>query len=142
MGNFGIVIVRKFMRNIMNVLHKREISNMQSENLKYFCTEEKREGTCYHEFQKGKWDEHTFWKEDSLLISDDVLAELKLGRLFRKGIQDYDPYGPVEVNKAQWSVLLELAGESGGEILAALQEADIWAQECFAAEDVFTILGI
>ena len=45
--------------------------------MKYFCTEDKRVGTCYHEFQKGKWDEHTFWKEDSLLLSDDVLVDLE-----------------------------------------------------------------
>lgn len=115
---------------------------MQSENLKYFCTEEKREGTCYHEFQKGKWDEHTFWKEDSLLISDDMLAELKLSRLFRKGIQNYDPYGPVEVNREQWSVLLELAKENEGACLEALQEADVWVQECLSEHEVFTILGI
>lgn len=115
---------------------------MQSENLKYFCTEEKREGTCYHEFQKGKWDEHTFWKEDSLLISDDMLAELKLAGLFRNAIPGYDPYGPAEVNKEQWSVLLELAKESGGACQEALQEADAWAQECFAGEEFFTILGI
>lgn len=115
---------------------------MQSENLKYFCTEEKREGTCYHEFQKGKWDEHTFWKEDSLLISDDMLAELKLAGLFRNAIPGYDPYGPAEVNKEQWSMLLELAKENGGAFLEVLQEADVWVQECLAEHDVFTILGI
>lgn len=115
---------------------------MQSENLKYFCTEEKREGTCYHEFQKGKWDEHTFWKKDSLFLSDDVLVELKLGSLFRKCIRDYEPYGPTEVNKEQWVVLLELAKEKGGSRLEALQEADVWVRECFAVESAFTILGI
>lgn len=115
---------------------------MQGENLKYFSTEENREGTCYHEFQKGRWDEHTFWKKDSLLLSDDVLTELKLGKLFRKALQDYDPYGPVEVDKKQWATLLELACEDGGVCMDALQEADAWAQECFATEEVFTILGI
>lgn len=115
---------------------------MQNEDLKYFCTDENRIGTCYHEFQKGKWDEHTFWKKDSLLLSDDVLVELKLGSLLRKGIREYDPYGPVEVNKEQWLMLLELANQAGGAQMEALQEANEWVQECFATEEVFTILGI
>ena len=115
---------------------------MQNDILQYFCTEENRKGTCYHEFQKGKWDEHTFWKNDSLLLSDDVLVELELGKLFRKSIQGYDPYGPVEVNKEQWLMLLEAANQAGDAQMEALQEANEWAQECFATEEVFTILGI
>ena len=110
--------------------------------MKYFCTEDKRVGTCYHEFQKGKWDEHTFWKEDSLLLSDDVLVDLELGKLFRKSLQGYDPYGPVEVNKEQWLMLLEAANQATDSQAEALQEADTWVQECFATEEVFTILGI
>ena len=115
---------------------------MQNDNLQYFCTEENREGTCYHEFQKGKWDGHTFWKEDSLLISDEILFELELGKLFRKSLPGYDPYGPVEVNKEQWLMLLEAANQAGGAQMEAMQEANEWVQECFAAEGVFTILGI
>lgn len=33
--------------------------------MKYCCTELDRKGTCYHEFQKGKF-KGSFWKEDSL----------------------------------------------------------------------------
>lgn len=29
--------------------------------MKYFVTNKERQGTCYHEFYKGKWDEKTFW---------------------------------------------------------------------------------
>ena len=39
--------------------------------MKYFVKNSERESTCYHEFYKGKWDEKTFWKEDSLLLHDD-----------------------------------------------------------------------
>ena len=34
--------------------------------MRFFCVESERKGTCYHEFQKGKWDEKTVWKADSL----------------------------------------------------------------------------
>lgn len=115
---------------------------MQKDGLQYFCTEENRVGTCYHEFRKGKWDGHTFWKEDSLLLSDDVLVELELGKLFRRNLYGYDPYGPVEVSKEQWLMLLEAANQAGGVQMEALQEANEWVQECFAEAEVFTILGI
>ena len=44
--------------------------------MKYFVTDEQREGTCYNEFYKGKWDEETFWKKDSLSLHDDVLFRI------------------------------------------------------------------
>ena len=51
--------------------------------MKFFCTELERKGTCYHEFQKGKWDGKTFWKTDSLLLHDNIMCEVKLHKLFR-----------------------------------------------------------
>lgn len=41
--------------------------------MKYFITNSEKIGTCYHEFYKGKWDGETFWKEDSLLLHDEVM---------------------------------------------------------------------
>lgn len=109
---------------------------------KYFCTEAERRGTCYHEFQKGKWDEHTFWKEDSLLIHDDVHLELKLYGLFKQVLPKYDAYSDVEVNRAQWQQIYAMAEEIGGETFEAIKEVDVWVQECFESEDVFCMLGI
>ena len=140
--SFDIVKVRKNNDKKQEVQEKKENGIMQNDNLKYFCTEDKRQGTCYHEFQKGKWDQQSFWKEDSLLLSDDMFFELGLKSLFKKAIQGYDPYGPVEVSKEQWAMLLTAADGAGGAKQEALQEADAWVQECFATEEVFTILGI
>lgn len=50
--------------------------------MKYFVTLDECKNTCYHEFYKGKWDEETFWKRDSLYLHDDILYELKLEDLF------------------------------------------------------------
>ncbi len=116
---------------------------MDIENtLQYFCRESERKGTCYHEFQKGKWDEHTFWKTDSLLLSDEVLVELKLSRLFKKAIEEYDAYGPVRVTKEQWAAVSKLSETAGGKQWEAIREADVWVQNCFETEEVFYILGI
>lgn len=35
---------------------------------KFFCVESERKGTYYYEFQRGSWDEETFWKEESLSL--------------------------------------------------------------------------
>lgn len=31
--------------------------------MRFFCVESERKGTCYHEFQKGKWDEKQFGRQ-------------------------------------------------------------------------------
>lgn len=110
--------------------------------MKYFCMDKDRKGTCYHEFYVGKWDEKTFWKEDSLLLHDDVLYNLKLDYLFREVEPAYDEYGETEINKTQWLQIVSKAMTMGGEIQEAISEADVWAKKVFETESVFTILGI
>lgn len=110
--------------------------------MKYFCTETERKGTCYHEFQKGKWDGITFWRNDSLLLHDDICWELKLGKLLGKVIPEYDTYGNTEVTKEVWAEICERAEAIGGEVQAAIREADVWVQENFETEEVFYILGL
>lgn len=110
--------------------------------MKYFSTEQERHGTCYHEFYKGKWDEKTFWKDDSLLLHDDILYTLKIDDIFFEVNPDYNPYNETEINKEQWEQICKMAKVIGGEVSEAINEADIWGQETFKEYDVFTILGI
>lgn len=110
--------------------------------MNYFCKVSEKKGTCYHEWQKGKWDGKTFWKEDSLLLHDDLLVALKLGELLAEILPDYSSYGVVELNAFQWEKVYYRAGVIGGELKAAMDEAAVWVQENFARNEVFTILGI
>lgn len=110
--------------------------------MKYFCKVSEKKGTCYHEWQKGKWDEKTFWKEDSLLIHDDVLVSLKMSELLAEIIPGYSPYGYCEMNIFQWKQLFDKAASAGGQLKEAIDEASAWAAENFAENEVFTILGI
>ena len=41
--------------------------------MKYFVYNNQRDGTCYHEFYKGKWNRWKFWKSDSIFLDDDYL---------------------------------------------------------------------
>ena len=54
---------------------------------------------------KGKWDEKTVWKADSLLLDDDVLEELKLYELFQVANSNYNYYGVTQIAKDEWKLI-------------------------------------
>ena len=109
--------------------------------MKYFCRDHEREGTCYHEFQRGKWDGSSHWKADSLCIHDDVMIEIGLDALLARCIPGYDPWGPTAVLLAQWNEVCRLSKQSGGPVAEAMVEADRWVR-ADAGMTEFTILGI
>lgn len=82
--------------------------------MKYYVTLDACRGTCYHEFYKGKWDEKTFWKNDSLYLHDDILFELKLADIFSEANYVYDPFNETEINEQQWQKIYEIAKTLGG----------------------------
>lgn len=106
-----------------------------------FIPAAKRQGSCYHEFYRGKWDGVSFWKEDSILLHDDLLS-IKFAELLRAAIPGYDPLGVTEVNRADWQAAGKLALAADPETAALFAEADRWAMETFSMHDRFTILGI
>ena len=115
--------------------------------MKYFVTAAQRKASgssCYHEFSKGNWDENApvFWKEDSIYMEDDLWTELEGYKLLSSTIPTYDPYGPTRVSQNQWEQIVKAAKTRGGELYAAIAEADAWARENFKDHPVFTILGI
>lgn len=109
--------------------------------MKYCCTESDRKGTCYHEFQKGKF-KGSFWDKNSILIRDDNLYDLHLAELFCSVVPSYDECGETEINQEQWSEIYLKASEIGGELKNAIDEIDLWAKNIFKTESVFTILGL
>ncbi|MBR1529842.1 MAG: hypothetical protein IJ642_11145 [Oscillospiraceae bacterium] len=110
--------------------------------MKYFITEQERENTCYHEWQKGHFDGVSFWKNDSLLISEDMHYKLGLEELFKIIIPEYDPLGETEVSEKQWILLMQKASELGGEVLECLQEADKWVNNTLKEYYMFTMIGM
>lgn len=109
--------------------------------MKYFCTPEERNGTCYYEFQKGGFNEN-FWLDSSLLIHDDVWYDSGLEDFFFAEVPDLDEYGTTEINREQWSSLTERASEYDETVQEAIEELDVWARETFEEYDVFSVLGL
>ena len=111
--------------------------------MKYFCTEQERQGTCYHEFFKGKWDNKTFWKEDSLLLDDDnMFYYTQFGKILSEVIPEYDPYNEIEMLPIHWEQIIEQAKTFGDKESELVDEANPWMQEAFKEYGVITILGL
>ena len=110
--------------------------------MKYFVGNNDRINTVYHEFQKGHWDENTFWKDDSIYLSDDLLYTLGIEDLFIRTIPNYCSTDEVEVTPQTWEVVKREAEKEDGNIHESIMEADEWVQNTFLKYDVFTIIGI
>ena len=110
--------------------------------MKYFMHDSKRKNTVYHEFQKGRFDGETFWKSDSISLSDDLLCTLGIRELFIDVIPGYNDYSEFEIDKELWNRIMQKAQQIGGEVLACLSEADQWAANTFLDHAVFTIIGV
>ena len=110
--------------------------------MKYFVFDQERKNTVYHEFQKGKFDGHTFWRTDSISLSDDILVTLGIESLFASVIPNYNSYSEFEVDKQLWNTIKRKAQEIGGETFLCILEADEWVQNTYLEYDLFTIIGV
>lgn len=109
--------------------------------MKYFCTPEERNGTCYYEFQRGGFNEN-FWLEDSVLIHDDEWYESGLEDFFFTELPDLEEYGTAEIDAQMWKELLDKAFGYDETVKEALAELNVWVKETFAENEIFTILGL
>ncbi len=100
-----------------------------------------RGGTCYFEFQRGRF-RGKHWLERSVFLHMDQFDRLQLYELFSKVLPHFDYFGLTEVGPAQYEKLKALAMTRGGEIAELFRELDHWVQDCFLTENVFTICGI
>ncbi len=112
--------------------------------MKYFWTEAERKKnhtTCCFEFQKGKYS-GKHWFEDSICLYADIFDEMNLHELFSEAVPKFDYFGPNEVTKEQWQMLLKLAHECGGTKEEVVIELKSWVEKCFEEYETFTICGI
>lgn len=110
--------------------------------MKYFVFDHERKNTVYHEFQKGRFDGHTFWKSDSISLSDDLLVALEIEELFANVIPNYNSYSEFEIDRELWKHIMQKAQQIGGEVLICILEADEWVKSTFLEYDVFTLIGV
>ena len=111
--------------------------------MKYFVFDKERKHTYYHEFYKGKWDEKTFWKSDSISLDDNILYEHKgFEDAIIEVILDYDISGETEISEEQWKKIGKVVQQKDSGSIELYQEADRWLKKVFEEYGCFTILGI
>lgn len=104
-------------------------------------TERKASGsTCYFEFQNGQY-RRKHWLKDSVCLHADQFAELHLYELFVKSVENFNYFGPTEVNRAQWNYLVKNAAANDG-WSSIIAELTPWVERCFQKYTCFTICGI
>ena len=109
--------------------------------MKYFVQNFQRNGSCYHEFYKGKWDEHTFWKSDSIFLHDDVMTDGFVEAIIEV-VPTYDPFGETEISVLEWHEIGKKVLEKDITSQEQYKEANDWCAKVFQEYKCFTILGI
>lgn len=110
--------------------------------MKYLITEQERKNihsTCFFEFQEGqnnKKYKYVFWKENSLLLHDDLFNKSELYKI----IPDLKYYAETIVNKENWNIIKN--AEKSQLAQDIIDELSGWVEENFKKFDYFVILGI
>lgn len=60
--------------------------------MKYFAPDSERVNTVYHEFQKGRFDGHTFQKKDSIFLSEYLPIILDADDWVKNTFLEYDVF--------------------------------------------------
>lgn len=111
--------------------------------MNYFIYEYQRKGTCYLEFYKGKWDNKTFWKKDSILIDSDIFLDCKdFVDSILKIIPTFDPFGVTEISYDAWKKIGKIILRKSTQSQEIYYEADELLKNAFAEHGFITILGV
>lgn len=103
------------------------------------CENGGRTGSCYFEFQRGKY-EQKLWQENSIYVSAETFDEFNLKKLIRGVVPAFDYYGITEVTQDEFEEIAARAQDLPAKDV--VDELTAWAERCFETEAVFTILGI
>ena len=62
--------------------------------MRYFIPASERQGSCYFEFQPGRW-RGRFWLPGSILLADERWEALRLTELFGGVLPEFDYFGVI-----------------------------------------------
>ena len=109
--------------------------------MKYFVQYSPNICGCYHEFYKGKWDEQTFWKNDSIFLHDNIMTDGFVEAIIEV-IPTYDPFGEIEISVLEWQEIGTRVLKKDTVSQEQYKEANNWLEDVFQKHQCFTILGI
>lgn len=106
--------------------------------MRYCCTNDQRGGTCYFEFQRGRF-KGVWWKDTSICLDSNEFDRLHLEEILPP---EFDYWDVTVITPSQWQQVCSKARNIGGEVQEVIEEIDAWAQNCFQTESVFSICGM
>ena len=109
--------------------------------MKYFVCSNQIKGSCYHEFYKGKWAGHTFWKEDSISLEDDFFYDGFIDAI-KEIVPAYSPFGETEISIKEWTEIGKIILTKDSLSQEVYNEANEWLKGVFTQYECFTILGL
>ena len=109
--------------------------------MKYFVLKHQIIGSCFYEFYKGKWDDHTFWSDDSIYLDDNVMSDGFVETIIEV-VPAYDPFGETEITTTEWQEIGNRILQRDIESQEQYGECNVWAQSVFENHECFTILGV
>lgn len=144
-GNGGLMVVDETDREI-KILNSGEITVRMKgcEKMRFFITENDRQrlgSTAFIEFQKGEYD-GSCWHIDSLCMSEDIFADLKLRRFFTMYLPQFDYYGLTQVTGSEFEKLLDMSKDFSTDVYSCMTELKNWAGDKEGDEILFTICGM
>ena len=119
----------------------KESFSMKEHSYKYFILNNQRKGTAYHVFVFGK-PKDQYWNKYSLYISDDIMQEIQLYKIFEDNKEDYGYFGDTIIDSNKWEQIIRNLNNYSTEIQFAITEIFEWVNFAFERYKCFTILGI
>ncbi len=113
--------------------------------MKYFVFVDNVNNSWHYEWQKGKWDEKSFWKKDSIYLDDNVMWQNDgFEESLIKACPKFDPFGETEITEEIWNEIGKLVYKRDDISIEIYEEANKWLkdEEVFKKYGCFTILGI
>ena len=109
--------------------------------MKYCCLNNQRTGSCYFEFQIGKFRGQN-WRDDSLCLHEETFDRLNLYQVFAEAIPEFNYFGITEIDREKWGQIILTAHRIGGEVEEVIDEIDSWASSILPATGIMTLIGI
>lgn len=109
--------------------------------MKYCCSNNQRTGSCYFEFQIGKF-RGLNWRDDSLCLHEEDFDRLNLHQVFAEAMPEFSYFGITEIDREKWGQIILTAHGIGGAVEEVIDEIDSWASSFLPTLGIFTVLGI
>ena len=134
---------RDFYRWICPTCYRDFLKEFAFEEVKYeyFLLRHEISGTIYHEFKMGKY-AGKHWNNNSLFLSEDIMEDIQLNKIFEDNIPKYNYFGFTKINKNQWKKIIDSLEKYSAEIQKAILEITEWVEYSLEKYKCFTILGI